>query len=132
MKSNFAGIYKSLWEKYVNLLLLRWMRFNLISTIRDIYINSNLDPLKRFGTSSRSTTFKRYHSTEHLPIVWTVNGNWDKNMIIRIFQRSEWHCITNTRVRIKKSERVRLWESKSGIPERKLTIWVRLLEIENL
>ena len=55
------------------------MRFNLISTIRDIYINSNLDPLKRFGTSSRSTKFKRYHSTEHLPIVQEDRSNQHKN-----------------------------------------------------
>ena len=35
----------------------RWVRFDLILTIRDIYINSNVNPLTKF-TSSRSTEFK--------------------------------------------------------------------------
>ena len=37
---------------------LRWVRLSLIFTMRDICINSNLDPLTKFSSSSRSTTFK--------------------------------------------------------------------------
>ena len=33
----------------------RWMRFDLILTMRDIYINSNLNQLKKFTSSCRST-----------------------------------------------------------------------------
>ena len=36
----------------------RWVRFQLILTMRDIYINSNLNPLIKFTSSSRSTEFK--------------------------------------------------------------------------
>ena len=36
----------------------RWMRLNLILMMRDIYINSNLNPLTKFISSSRSTEFK--------------------------------------------------------------------------
>ena len=34
------------------------MRLDLIFSVRDIYINSNLNPLKKFTSSSRSTEFK--------------------------------------------------------------------------
>ena len=34
------------------------MRLDLILSIRDIYINSNLNPLTRFSSSSRSTEIK--------------------------------------------------------------------------
>ena len=34
------------------------MRFDLIFSMRDIYINSNLNPLTKFTSSSRSTKFK--------------------------------------------------------------------------
>ena len=37
-----------------------------------------------------------------------------------------------TSEKINKSKRAGLWESQSGIPEGKLTIWVRLFEIEKL
>ena len=36
----------------------RWVRLGLILTTRDIYINSNLNPLAKFTSSSRSTEFK--------------------------------------------------------------------------
>ena len=41
-----------------------WMRLDLKFT-RDIYINSNLDPLTKFSTSSRSTKFKEHFSNDH-------------------------------------------------------------------
>ena len=34
------------------------MKLDLILTIRDIYINSNLNPLAKFSSSSGSTEFK--------------------------------------------------------------------------
>ena len=36
----------------------RWVRLDLIFSMRDIYINSNLNPLTKFTSSSRSTEFK--------------------------------------------------------------------------
>ena len=34
------------------------MKLDLIFTMRDVYINSNLDPFAKFSTSSRSTKYK--------------------------------------------------------------------------
>ena len=101
----------------------RWVRLNLILTMRDIYINSNLNPLTKFTSSSRSTEFKdilpwniSQMITKTIPIsmrivisyavkwgilfwvYWKVNGNWDNNMI-RILQWRESQCRTNTSVR---------------------------------
>ena len=100
----------------------RWMRLDLIFSMRDIYINSNLNPLTKFTSSSRSTEFKDILlwnisqmitktvliSTRivisntikrgfRLWIWWKVNGNWDNSMI-RISQWRESHCRTNTSV----------------------------------
>ena len=36
----------------------RWVRLDLILSMRDIYINSNLNPLTKSTSSSRSTEFK--------------------------------------------------------------------------
>ena len=36
----------------------RWMRLDLIFSMKDIYINSNLNPLTKFTSSSRSTKLK--------------------------------------------------------------------------
>ena len=94
--------------------------------MRDIYINSSLNPLTKFTSSSRSTKFKDILSwnisqmiMKTIPIStrivisyamkwgillwisWKVNGNWDNNMI-RISQWRESHCRTNTSVRRKK------------------------------
>ena len=100
-----------------------WVRLNLILTMRDIYINSNLNPLTKFTSSSRSTEFKdillwniSQMIMKTIPIssrivisyaikwdilfwvYWKVNGNWDNNMI-RILQWRESQCRTNTSVR---------------------------------
>ena len=94
--------------------------------MRDIYISSNLNSLKNFTKSRRSTEFKNIlswkisqmimktilfstrivmsHAVEHcLPfwVCWKVNGNWDNNMI-RISQWNESYCRTNTSIRRKK------------------------------
>ena len=97
----------------------RWMRLNLM--VRDIYINSNLNSLTKFTTSSRSTKFKyilqwniyqmitnitpistrislsyAMEMEQNIPFwVWQkVSGNWDNNTI-RIPQCRESHCTTN-------------------------------------
>ena len=36
----------------------RWMKLDLIFTMRDLLTNSNLDPLTKFSSSHRSTEFK--------------------------------------------------------------------------
>ena len=36
----------------------RWVRFDMILTMRNIYINSNLNPFTKFNNSSRSTECK--------------------------------------------------------------------------
>ena len=104
----------------------RWVRLDLIFSMRDIYINSNLNPLTKFTNSSRSTKFKdiilwktSQMITKIIPIstrivisyamkqgilVWVYckfNGNWDNNMI-KISQWRESHCRTNTSVKRKK------------------------------
>ena len=113
----------------------RWVRLELILTMSDIYINSNLNPLTKF-TSSRSTEFKdilpwniSQMIMETIPIstrivisyvkkqgilfcvYWKVNGNRDNNMI-RISLWQESHCRTNTSIRrnkeIQKSSTVRI------------------------
>ena len=123
----------------------RWMRLDLIFSVRDIYINSNLNRLTKFTSSSRSTKSKdilpwnisqmitntipnrsriviSYVMKQGIPlwIWWKVNGNWDINMI-KIFQLKESICRTNTSIR-----------TRSGIQVVKLTIWVRLFQIEIL
>ena len=104
----------------------RWVRLDLIFSMRDIYISSNLNLLTKFTSSSRSTKLKdilpwnisqmitktipistriviSYVMKQGIPlwISWKVNGNWDNNMI-RILQWGESHCRTNTSVRRKK------------------------------
>ena len=101
----------------------RWVRLDLILSMRDIYIKSNLNPFTKVTSSSRSTEFKdilpwnisqmitktvlistkiviSYAMRRGIPlwIWWKVSENWDKNMI-RISQWRESHCRTNTSVR---------------------------------
>ena len=122
------GHSKSSWKPW------RWVRLDLILMIRDIYINSNLNPLTKLTSSSRRTEFKDIlpwnisqmirkaipistrivicYAMKHgilFWVCWKVNGNWDNN-IIRISQWRESHCRTNTSARRKKSKRG-LWES---------------------
>ena len=135
------GISTSCWKPW------RWVRFDLILTIWDIYINSNLTPLIKFTSSSRNTEFKvifpwnisqmilktisismrivtSYMMKRGIPfwVYWKVNGNRDN--MIRI---SQW---TETIVEqilaseeINKSKRAGLWQPQSGIQIGKLTIW---------
>ena len=84
----------------------RRVRLDLILSMTDIYINSNLKPLTKLTSSSRSTEFKdilpwniSQMIIKTVPIStriaisyamkrgillwirWKVNGNWDNNMI---------------------------------------------------
>ena len=99
----------------------RWVRLDLLLTMRDIYINSNLNQLTKF--TSRGTEFKDVFSwnisqmiRKTIPIStriilsyamkwsilfwvwWKVNRNWKNNMV-RTSQWKESHCKTNTSIR---------------------------------
>ena len=93
------GSWESSWKPW------RWLRLDLILMMKDIYINSNLNPLTKFTSSSRRTEFKDilpsnisrmfmktvpinmrivigYAMKQGIPL-WTwskVNGNGDSNM----------------------------------------------------
>ena len=135
----------------------RWMRLDLIFSMRDIYINSNLNPLTKFTSSSRSTEFKdilRWNIsqmiTKTIPIStrivisyaikrgipWWIDG---KSMET---EKTAWSEFPNGGKAVveqilaseerKKSKRAGLWESHSGIRVGKLAIWERSFEIEKL
>ena len=97
----------------------RWVGLGLIPLMKDLFNNSNLDPLTKFTSSSRSTEFKdilpwnisqlikKNISISMRTVVsfamkwdilfwvyWRVNGNC--NNMIRISQLRESHCWTNT------------------------------------
>ena len=102
----------------------RWVRLDLIFSMMDIYINSNLNSLTKFTRSNRSTNFKDILSwnisqiiTKTVPIstrivisyamkwgislwIWgKVNGNWDN--MIRFSQRMN--------VKVSKDKNIRRW-----------------------
>ena len=117
--------FYELWQQCKQRKPWRWERLDLVLLMR-IYINSNLNPITKFTSSSRSTEFKDILPwniskmitktiTISLRIVlsnlmkrgiplsiwWKVNRNWDNNMI-RNSQWRERHCRTYTSVRRKK------------------------------
>ena len=129
-----------------------WGR-DLIFSMRDIYINSNLSPRKKFTSSSRSTELKdilpwnisqditktisictrkviSYVMKPSIPlrIWWKVNENWDNNMI-RIYQWRESHCRTNTSIRRKKeiqksrTMRITVWDLSRKVNHLTKVIW---------
>ena len=126
------------------------MRLDLTFTMRDIYINFNLNPLTKYTSSRRSTDFKGIFPwnisqmiTKITPIttrivisytmkrdilfwLWKkVNGNWNNN-IVRISQMRKSYWRINTSVGKKKFKRAGQSESQSGIWVGKLTIWEML------
>ena len=130
-----------------------WVRLDLIFMMRDIDINSNLKPLTKFTSTSRSTEFKdmllwsishmitktiaintriviSYAKKWTIPlwIWWKGNGNWDN--VIRNSQWRESHCRTNNSVRRKKSKKSKTVRIKVWDPSRKVNY--RLFEIEKL
>ena len=115
MISTNYGSFTHCWKLWI------WVRFDVILRMIDIYINSNLNPLTKFTSSSRSTEFKYILPwnipqmfTRTIPIslrisytmkwgilfwvYWKVNGNWYNNMIW-ISQYRGSNYITNTCVR---------------------------------
>ena len=133
----------------------RWVRLDLILTIRDIYIKSNLNPHKTITSSSRSTEFK-----DILP--WSISQMITKTIRIStgIVITMRWNGVSRCEFDGRsmetktttwsefpngvkaiveqilesrnKSKRAGLWESQSGIRVGKLTIWVNLFEIEKI
>ena len=121
--------------------------------MRDINVNSNLNALTKFTSSSWNTESKdilpwniSQMITRTVPITtrivtsyvmkqgilfwvwWKVNGKWDNHMI-RIYQWRE-AIVKQILVSHKKnkSKRAGLGTSQPGIQVRKLTIWVRSFE----
>ena len=138
----------------------RSVRLELIFSMRDIYINSNLNPLTNFTSSSRSTKFKDIFPcnisqliTKTVPIStrivisyamkrsillligWKVNGNWHNNTI-RISQWRESHCRTNTSIRRKKqiqksrTMRIAAWDPSRKFNHLSKVIWDRKIITE--
>ena len=123
----------------------RWVRFDLIFSMRDIYINSNLNPLTKFtSSSSRSTEFK---PMEHLSNNHKDRPNQNENIhklcneTSMETDKTTWSEFPNggkafaekiiASEQRNKSKRAGLWESQSGIRIGKLTIWARSFEISS-
>ena len=133
----------------------RWVKLDLIFSMRDIYINSNLNLLTKFTSSSRSTDFKdilqcnisqmitktitistrivtSYEMKQGILswIWWKVDGNWDNNMT-KISQWSGSHCRTNTSIRRKKciqksrTMRITVWDPTRKVNLLSKVIWDR-------
>ena len=85
-------------------------------TMRYIQMNSNLNSLKKFTSSSRSTEFKDI-------LLWSIS-----QMIMKTIPISM-RIVILVSQEINKSKWAGLWESQSGTHLKKLTIWVRLFEI---
>ena len=115
---------------------LRRVRLDLIITMRDIYISSNMNPLLKFTNSTRIISTRiviSYGMKQDILfyVWWKVNGDWDKYMI-RFSQWMESNYRTNISFRKNKSKGTRLCKSQSGIQVGKLAIWVRSFEIHKL
>ena len=108
----------------------RWVRLDLILTMRNIHINSNLNPLTEFTSSRRSTEFK-----DILP--WNITQMITKAIQISTivisyavklrqqhdhnFQWCESHCRINSSIRRKKQiETSRTVEITAWDPRRKV------------
>ena len=102
----------------------RWTRLDLILSMRDIYINSNLNPLglkiSSHGTylkwSRRPSQSARVYNGKSMETETTTSEflNGGKAIVEQILASEE----------RKKFKRAELWESQSGIWVEKLTIWV--------
>ena len=130
----------------------RWVRLDLIFSMRDIYINSNLNPLTKFTSSSRSTKFKdilpwniSQMITKTIPISTRIVISYVMKRGIPLEMESEattWSEFPNggkaiveqilTSEERNKSKRAGLWEPQSGIRVGKLTISVRSFKVEKL
>ena len=93
----------------------RWMRLDLIFSMRDIYINSNPNLLAKFtGIHQHKNSHKLCDEIDSsFWISWKVNGNWDNN-IFRNFQWRQSHCRTNTSVKKEISPKEQNYENHSA------------------
>ena len=90
----------------------RWVRLDLIFSMRDIYINSNPNPLTKFPSSSRSTKFKdilpsniSQMITKTIPINTGIVTTYVMKRSINMIKISQWregYCRTNTSLRRRK------------------------------
>ena len=129
----------------------KWVRFYLIITMRDIYINSNLNPLTEFTGSSITTEFKYILPwnisqiiTKTIPIstrivishainqgilscdYWKVSENWTTWSEFLNGQKAiAEHILASEEW--KKSKREGLWESQSRDPSRKVNYLSKVL-----
>ena len=137
--------------------LWRWTRLDLIFSMRDIYINSNQNPITKFTSSSGSIKLKdilpwniSQMTTKTIPISTRIVISYAKKQGIRCefdgksmeTETETWSEFPNGGKAIveeilaseerNKSKRAGQWESRSGIHVGKLTIWVGSFEIEKL
>ena len=153
-------IFYGLWQLHKQLKTMKMSKAWLILAMRDKYVNSNLNPLAKFTSSSRSTVFKDVHPwnisqmiTKAVPVSprivksyvmrqgillwiwWKVTGNWDSNMI-RISRWTESHCRTNTSVRRKKwiqkssTIRITVWDLSRKVKQFSKVVWDRKIIAE--
>ena len=137
----------------------RWVRFDLIFTMRDWCINSNLNPLIKFTTSSRSIELKdilrqnisqmiintipismrtaiSYAMKRGIPFLSLTQSQWKlkQSNDLKFLMEEKPMTVEQTLAseEINKSKRGGLQEPQSGIQVGKLTIWVGSFEIEKL
>ena len=137
----------------------RKVRFDLIFTMRVIYINSNLNPLKKFTSSSRSTQFNdilpwniSQMITKTIPITTRIVISYTMKLCYAScfeFDGKSMETGTTTLPEFpnggkvikeqivaseerKKSKRAGMWERQSGIWVGELTIWVRWFKIKKI
>ena len=100
----------------------RWVKFDLMLTIKDIYINTNLNPLTKFTSSSRSSEFrnilqwniskmimKTVPISTRMVLTYVMKPSiplwiWWKSVVTETttwseFSNGESHCRTNTSIR---------------------------------
>ena len=130
----------------------RWVSFNLILTMRDTYVNVDLNPLTKFTSrSSRKTEFKDIlpwnisqmimktipistrivisYAMKQDTVFSLLESQWKlRQQQDQKFQCRESRCKRNINIRINKSKRAGLCESQWGIQAGKLDIWVRSFE----
>ena len=130
----------------------RWVRLDLILTIKNIYINSNLNRLTKFTSGStefkdilqwnisqRSQRLSKSTRQSSQAMRWNRASSFEfigKSIETETLTWSEFPNGGKTIVEqtlaseeINKSKRAGLWELQSVILLGKLTIWVRLFEI---
>ena len=109
---------KSCWKPW------RWVKFDLILMMRDIYINSNLNPLTNFTSSRLEALNIKISSCGHLS-----NENEDHPSQ---HENSYKLCSEIGHLVFEFIGKPMETESQSGIRVQKLTNWVKSFEIQKL